>query len=285
MWFLTTNSPQPVLTKNIVYWVAAVYLLFTTGCDKTISVQSVWNDGRVNVDGRGEDWENVPLDSVEEMKLSWGIRNDGSNLYVLIVSWNDQLIRIFQREGITLWIDSSLGKKKDFGIFVMGGMLRQKKPVVNNSQEKEDESNPENFTAPELAVIYQNQPTPISADGKAGLAVASNCEGLVCAYELRIPLRKSTDAKYALGSDPGTKVLLGIEILVPEERTKRVEVGRNKAGRGLGGRGLGGRGKGSRGQGGLNRNSRIGREKAGRLQLENKEQWLSVSLAKQPKLD
>jgi hypothetical protein len=69
-------------------------------------------------------------------------------------------------------------------------------------------------------------------------------------YELKVPLAKTTDHPYAIGTAPGKTIGIGLETPKPE-RSSSGGGGRGNGGGGYGGGGYGGHGGGVGGHGGM----------------------------------
>jgi hypothetical protein len=288
-----------MLCKHFGAWGGIPLLLLTmagsillVGC-KAQKVETYWSATPVQVDGQMTDWAGYRTIYFEDSGVQLGLRNDSQNLYVLFRFSNQTWVRAIRRGGVTLWLDNSGKKKKDFGIRYTGG------PSISQTQEGEmldrggflDSLTPEQrqrFTnmqtasAHQLTVIDKNndEERAISADGSAGPAVSFGSPDGVYTYEFSIPLQKSDVSYYGIGAQPGQAICLGLEWGGAGGRNPTTpRMGGGGEGRGEGGMGggrHGGMGGGPRGgMGG-------GRGGSGAQPPEKQEIWVRTSLASPP---
>ncbi|MCH7783328.1 hypothetical protein IID62_09715, partial [candidate division KSB1 bacterium] len=107
------------MKRNLLYSIALTMLLVIYGCNMK-EVSSNWDERAVIVDGDDTDWANVKRQVFEKPAVTVGIRNDEENLYLLIGFKDQSLIRLFQLNGMTLWVDMNGKKKKDIGLRYFG---------------------------------------------------------------------------------------------------------------------------------------------------------------------
>lgn len=84
------------------------------------SVESVWRDRAIAVDGSDEDWRSQPKDDYEGFALSFA--NDEADLYILISPHTREAkARLAGTRGqdFTVWLDPKGGKEKAIGITLL----------------------------------------------------------------------------------------------------------------------------------------------------------------------
>lgn len=222
------------------------------GCSSTAELSSSWNANQIVVDGHADDWGGHFF-YLKDSHVSLGLRNDQDFLYVCLMSSEGQFRRQMMGLGLTVWLDPEDGKK--WGIhYPMGFVGQGERPSFNR-----EEMGGERDTAQILGQLLQNleilgpgkdehqQFSAIEVPG-IGVRVGSSQGSVV--YELKVPLRESSDHPYALGAGPESTIKLALETGKFEGRSR--EGGMGEGGRGVGGgRGGGGRGGfGGRGRGG-----------------------------------
>jgi hypothetical protein len=260
------------------------------GSCKTQEVKTYWSAEPVQIDGEMTEWVGKPTIYYEETGVQLGLRNDNQNLYILFRFNNQEWARLIRMGGVTLWLDNSGKKKKDFGIRYAGGpsLLDMRKSGVEGVGGFWDNLTPEQqerlmqrqeSMAEQLIVIYNksNQEIPIPANGSSGPAVSFDFPQGIYTYKFKIPLQKSEVFDYAIGAQPGQEISLGLEWgeLKMGDREKRMkqmgEGGMRPPGGGMGGRPPGGGGP----PGG-------GRSGPGMKKPEKQEIWIKTKLALPP---
>ncbi len=91
-----------------------------TGCESEQMV-TAWSADTVKVDGKMTEWVESPLTALKDTKMRVALRNDDETLYVLVCCADAASVRSIRMSGITVWLDPSGKKKKDFGIRFCGG--------------------------------------------------------------------------------------------------------------------------------------------------------------------
>ncbi|MEQ6122040.1 hypothetical protein [Reichenbachiella sp. MALMAid0571] len=69
----------------------------------------------INIDGSDEDWPTLTHVNVSE-QTSYGIYNDDQNVYLLLKTYDSELIKKSDDFGITVWVDGNGAKSKNLGI-------------------------------------------------------------------------------------------------------------------------------------------------------------------------
>jgi hypothetical protein len=279
-----------MLYKHFRMFSAIALLLLTLGgtilllsCKNT-EVQSQWSAEPVKVDGEMTEWPSGSTVYFEDSGVQLGLRNDSENLYVLFRFGNQAWARAIRRGGLTLWLDNSGKKKKDFGIRYAGGPSpsEMQKGEMSNRGGFLDSLTPEQQqrlidmqtdAAHQVIVINKksDQEITISADGSSGPEVSFGSPQDTYTYEFSIPLQKSDVSHYGIGAQPGQAISLGLEWGGMSESNR--ERMREERGGGMGGGGEGGRGRG--GMGG-------GRGGPGMQPPEKQEIWVKTQLASPP---
>jgi hypothetical protein len=218
------------------------------GCSSTAELSSSWNNYRIVVDGNADDWAGH-FYYLKDAHVSLGIRNDQDFLYVCVMSSEGQFRRQIMGLGLTVWLEPDGGKK--WGIHYPIGFAGQRRWSPSNGEEVGEERDTALIFGQSLQNLELFGPgdedrQQFSALETPGISVkVGNSQGSAV-YELRVPLRTSSEHPYAVGAAVGSDVKLALE-------TGKFQAENRRGGMTEGGRGAGGgrgRGGGWRGGGG-----------------------------------
>lgn len=209
--------------KAILLLPALVGLILVTGCN-TQEVQTHWAAEPVKVDGEMTEWAGGSTAYFEDLGVQLGLSNDSQNLYVLFRFGNQAWARAIRMGGVTLWLDGTGKKKKDFGVRYTGGPPLpdfQKRGDFGEGgfqealtpEQKQRLFDMELDTVGQITIIDKksNQEMTIHPDGSGGPAVCFASPQGTYTYEFSIPLEKSDVFSYAIGAQPGQVICLGLE--------------------------------------------------------------------------
>jgi hypothetical protein len=212
-----------VLSSKTLFLLALSNLILLVGC-KTQEVQTHWSEEPVQVDGEMTEWASGSTVYFEDPGVQLGLRNDNQNLYILFRFNNQAWARAIRMGGVTLWLDNSGKKKKDFGIRYTGGPplseLQKMRPSSEGGfresltpEQEQRLAEMEKATADQITVIDKksNQELTMRADGSGGPAVCFASPQGTYTYEFSIPLEKSDVFDYGIGAQPGQTICLGLE--------------------------------------------------------------------------
>jgi hypothetical protein len=282
----TTLSAKVLLLLGL----AGPFLL--AGCGPQ-EVQTNWTAEPVKVDGEMTEWASGSTVYFEDPGVQLGLCNDNQNLYVLFRFSNESWARTIRMGGVTLWLNSSGKKKKDFGIRYTGGPSLPEFQRRGTSDEGgfQEALTPEQQqrlfdmeqdTVGQITVIDKksNQEVTMRADGSGGPTVCFASPQGTYTYEFSIPLEKSDVFSYAIGAQPGQVISLGLEWggMGEADRERMKERGGGPPGGGMGGGPPGGMGGGP--PGGTGGGPPGGRGGGRGMQApEEQELWVKTQLA------
>jgi hypothetical protein len=273
---------------------ALLLFLFQSGC-RDYELESLWFAGPITIDGGSSEWRGA-LYYLEDEKASLGIKNNGEDLYMCLITQDPTLIRQTLSLGLVLWIDPAGGKRKSIGInYPIGARERVKMGRGSDPEGREPEQIRENlrkaslesldklrFLDPEGVVLDLRE-----LDQLEGMEIAVKVSQGMFVYELRLPLISDPSLPFVLSLRTGQKIGMGLEIpkVDREEVWQSLGGGRGGSlpGGTTGGRSGGGMGgKGGRGGGGMR--SRPGRGEGNIDQdlLEGIKIWSKIRLAIDP---
>ena len=256
--------------------------ILSAGCGETIN--STWKSQEITIDGKGDDWEGLPLQYQEEMNVVYGVVNDDKNIDFMIRFNDERLARMFSMRGFALWLNGK--EDKEIGIHYRDDSMRDQfmADMRNRSRENRD--------------IEKRQIKPVKPAGKFHLAkndtltsiqlkdvpgfdaAADEYNGIFC-FEFSIPLTGESGSPFYLNKSNSQTIMVGLEILgmsdEEQEKLKADMEERRSAmqGGGRGGPGTGGMRGGRRGGG-----MRDGGSRPQMPDMDGEEYWISVNLAK-----
>ena len=265
---------------SLLSLVMPVMLILLTGCSGGLKLTSDWQQGIMNIDGSDSEWQRG-LYYNKESDMVYGVRNNENYIYIFLKTQNQSTQIQIMRQGLTVWIDREDGKNQVLGIKYP--MSRQETHTRFSSDTNEE--NLHSFLDQEFPELELIGPTkedvqrfsPLEAPG-IRVKLGRTRETLI--YELRMPLKKTSEHPFAIEPIPGRRIGIEFETgdFKPEQRKsgKRDEGGLNPS-EGMGeenpadGEFVGGRrhrGSGEQGR----RITTLGKTKQMEL-------WLSVQLA------
>jgi hypothetical protein len=221
--------PSTILQNQTI--TAIMFLsLAISGCGTTMHLPSHWPDQTVVVDGKNSEWDRTYL--IDDNKLVIGFVNDSSFVYLLLAT-NDRPLAMSMRRGLTVWFDVHGGDDKTFGIhYPMGGMISRE---GHSSEGEKDE------LVFDPADQLTNPPTELEILGPGkedrhrmqimetgGILAKFSLSGNSFIYEMRVPLAQGDQYPFAIHSNVGSVIGLGLE--TSQGRSERKGESRRKGG-------------------------------------------------------
>jgi hypothetical protein len=268
--------------KNLLIFVLSLLLIQATGCGETIN--STWKSQEITTDGNGDDWEGIPLQYQEDMKIVYGIVNDNETVYFIIRFNDTNLARMFSMRGFTLWLSDEDSEKKLIGIHYRDDAMRdQFKAEGRKRSERQEQQGQPPFQSAKpggkftLAKNNSLTATPI-ADLTSFEAAADAKDGVFC-YEFSIPLIPLDGSPYYLNlSDQ--KIKVGLEIVgMTEEEKENLKAEMEERRGSMQGGNMGGRSGGGRKGGMRDGGKRGGGSRPQMPEMDGEEYWISIHLA------
>jgi hypothetical protein len=250
------------------------------GC-KSVHFASRWRTVPVMVDGKNTEWENA-LVKFEERQAMVGFMNDGTDLYIAVVTDDRGLQRQMMFRGLTVWFDREGGSEKRFGIhyprgmqFGAFGMNRPPRDAEGADSSFRDRMPPVDTTQIEIFGPGENDHQLLQMAQLKRLAAKISLSGGLLVYELKVPLTDDGPEPFAIGTSPGKTIGVGFETaarVVPQDGGEGAGGGEGATRGGMGRRG-GRRGGGFGGGEG---------EARQRVNVEPLSVWATVDLAAGP---
>jgi len=205
------------MRKPYIFLLSMVLFLLLTPvlwC-KDMDLNSLWRKAEIMVDGKETEWSGS-IYYLEEQKIGIGLQNDSANLYVIVKAMDRSTQLQIMRTGLTIWLDAKGKKKKTLGIHYPIGMQDYGIPEVRANQNTEFAKEQQNqFTEmlKEIEVLgpEKNDRNRMARVNSFGIEASLNDTLGVMIYELKIPLRPTDELPYAISSNPGDIISLGVE--------------------------------------------------------------------------
>ena len=253
------------------------------GCEIP-ELKSRWRDREIVVDGKESEWGNYIQYYHEKSKTIICMFNDETYLYIKVSTPNRMMQQQLTVQGFTIWFDPECSQKKTFGIHFPIGLQNYKKNTI-----RLDTRNRSRKEQAELKKIIEESQSKVEILGpgldeafimstadaeKNGISVRIGRQAEIMVYELKVPLDKSGQHYYAIGTRIAGKIGIGFETGEktgkPDSEDRRSEtVDPNKGYNGQ---------RGSRGgSGGL-----TGMKPRGPMIPESLDYWVNVTLADTP---
>lgn len=199
--------------KYIICTFAGVFLFISC---KLPEIPCSWSADPILIDGQRHEWSEIPYNYFEEENVVLALCNDSNNLYIMF-SFNDpRWARVITAGGLTLWLDSTGKKNKDFGIRYYGGPPPDS--LMGSGDRFMEMMLPEQINerrdrGKELTIIdkKENQEYSIIIDESSGPVIAFGKLNEIFTYEFAIPLAYENLNRIAIGAGPKEKIALGAE--------------------------------------------------------------------------
>ena len=255
------------IRELILSSIVIITAFITAGCGEFLA-KSTWCDREVIIDGidDGEEWNDARY-FFEKEKVTVGLINDKTDMYVRLSTNDHKIQRQFLMLGFTLWFNPQGGKRKTLGIHfpvgmqgggMPGGDMQMTPRKTGSDREAEDAQLQKMIeeSQKEIEIIGPGKDEKIKMSVEEveeyGIEVRigySSKENLV--YELKVPLLRNVSRPYYIGTEIAKVVGIGLESGKMDTRQmgKRGGGTGGRDGGGMGGMG-GGRGGGRGGMGG-----------------------------------
>jgi len=239
----------------------AVFCMLTlvVSCGGELEIASRWRQANLTIDGADSDWAGSIL-YLQKEGVSIGVQNDGEYLYLCLKAHDRRILQQIMRLGFTVWFDSTASKENTLGIHYPIGMqdygigLARGDGAVEESRESLRQQFRQMLGEIEVIGPEKSDRNRIPVVNSYAISVAMSDTSGALVYELRMPLKSGVQRPYAVGTDTGKVISIGLESgelkreMMPQGGGMPGGVPRGRGGMpggGRGGRG-GGMGPGSR---------------------------------------
>ena len=182
---------------------------------KDMNLNSLWRKAEIMVDGKEPEWSGS-IYYLEEQKIGIGLQNDSANLYLVVKATDRNTQLQIMRRGLTIWLDAKGKKNKTLGIHYPIGMQEYGIPDVKANPNTEFAKEQQNLFTEMLNEIEvlgpeKNDRNRMARANSFGIEASLNDTLGVMIYELKIPLRSTNEYPYAISTDPGSAISVGLE--------------------------------------------------------------------------
>lgn len=199
---------------------AIVLLLGPAFADDQNKIASQWREIEITIDGSSAEWSNS-LSYLEKEKLSFGMKNDTSHLY-LCLKFDPQIRRQALMFGFTIWFDPAGKNNKTFGIRFPIGMQNvdgeteypMMPPMMPSEAGPETVSEAMRQMLREIEVLGPDRDdrNRFAATSTFGVQFAASYSSSELVCELRVPLKRAKGRPYAVEADAGQAIGVGFEM-------------------------------------------------------------------------
>lgn len=246
--FIRTRNPRRCIGKTSSFiglgasHLLSLAVLVIVGCGSTQQLPSSWDNNSISIDGVASEWGSG-LANLKDTKVFLGVRNDDDYVYLCLKSQDPQFRRQIMGLGLTVWFEGQGGNR--LGVLYPIGMLKQEGRAAFEPGDSQDEGDREHIIQRALQdfeilgpgkgdrnlfSVVQSPGVKLKVGGERGPTV----------YELKVPLKKSTEHPYAIGADAGS--VIRIEIATGKFESGGRSFGMSEGMRGGGRRPRGGEG-------------------------------------------
>jgi hypothetical protein len=202
--------------------VAALLLLVSISPAAENIFQSTWAKTPLLIDGQSEDWTGDSVASEKGIAVDYAFRNDGRDLYVLLIFKDPKSLSSIEMTGITIYASTTAKKDKDYGVrfikkTISGEQLIQY--MEKMGQPLAEERKQELKDKPQLVLLTGTAinkkgeeifpPGPVPDIDLPGFRIGRQ-ENMVL-YEFRIPLVSRDVHPTGIGAEPGKDIKIGFE--------------------------------------------------------------------------
>ncbi len=178
----------------------ATFVLLAVVVAAPAGLTSRWRTEAVTVDGLSAEWQAPEL---LDRGVTVGAVNDGEFLY-LVVSAKDPESIAYLSTGLIVWLDPGGRRAETFGLRIAG----VEQPVLPGMTPIAPAAGPAGISTTVLDRFDvlgpgKNQRRLVDLNPELGIEIASSRAETEVAYELKIPLQKTSSRTYAVGVAPG----------------------------------------------------------------------------------
>jgi hypothetical protein len=169
----------------------------------------------MSIDGSPTDWEGVFPTYVEAPNIAIRAANDDQYLYLLLSSPDRNLAAQMVTRGFTVWFDPEGREDEVLGIHYPLGTdspLMAREALKDRTEVKQAIIDMFRSAGEVMEVLRPGEDEPVVVPiAGHGIEVRPGYASRNFVYEIRVPLYRSEDHPYALGSEPGHRIGVGLE--------------------------------------------------------------------------
>lgn len=206
---------------NVFILVLAALLAFSASAfSKEKVVESQWAAHAMLIDGALQDWDDAPPILDAGSKARYALKNDGRNLYIILVLTGDLSKTTIDYTGLHIFLTAGEKKSKDFGFLFLKkqitadellATLEKKGQALSEERKAEIRKQKTYVQFSEEPIRPKNaaaEPVPAAEAEQPVFRAAA--QGAATIYEFKIPLSRINPPGGA-GVEPGQSVMVGFE--------------------------------------------------------------------------
>jgi hypothetical protein len=199
---------------------AALVAFSASAFSKEKVVESQWTPRPIMIDGALQDWEDVTPILDAGSKARYALKNDGRNLYIILVLSGDLSKTTIDYTGIQIFLTAGEKKSKDFGFLFLKKQITadellatlEKKGQALSAERKAEIRKQKTY------VQFSEEPirpkkaaaAPVPAAEAEQPVFRAAAQGAATIYEFKIPLSR-INPPGGTGIEPGQAVMVGFE--------------------------------------------------------------------------
>jgi hypothetical protein len=209
---------------NLKYFLLGLMILtlWTLSFSKEKIVESKWTSSPMKIDGLNNEWDNNALNSEGKTDVDYAFMNDEENLYILFIFKNPKFLSSIRMTGMTIWFNSEVNKKKDYGIRFIGklisadeyiSMLEKKMGTVPDATKNQIRANQryQFYDCERINKISKSLFKFSEAQDPKIPLFRNSSQQKTIVYEFLIPLKRLAEISTEIGADPGKTVQVCFE--------------------------------------------------------------------------
>ncbi|MCX6570572.1 MAG: hypothetical protein NT006_04015 [Candidatus Aminicenantes bacterium] len=183
-------------------------------------VESQWTPRPIMIDGASQDWDDATPILDAGSKAKYALKNDGRNLYIILVLTGDLSKTTIDYTGIQIFLTAGEKKSKDFGFLFLKKQVTADELIASlekKGQALSEERKAEIRKQKTYAQFSEEPIRPKKAAAAPGPAADAEqpvfraaAQGAATIYEFKIPLSRINPPGGA-GVEPGQSVMVGFE--------------------------------------------------------------------------
>jgi hypothetical protein len=190
---------------------------------QNVTAKSHWTAAPLKVDGQDEEWRTDHLSIGEKVNVVYAFRNDGRDLYVLLVLKDRRYLRAIDNTGITIYCNPQGKKRKKDGLrFIKRmvpadrfiAMLENQGTALTEKEKGELQAKPQHQIFEAYLVNKKGKPTVPPDAARAAVeppAFGATTSGDIVTYEFRLPLVFPGGYPEGMGAQPGKTIQVCVE--------------------------------------------------------------------------
>jgi hypothetical protein len=206
--------------KLNLFALAALLAFSASAFSKDKVVESQWAARPVLIDGASQDWDDATPILDAGSKARYALKNDGRNLYIILVFSGDLSKTTIDFTGIQVFLTAGEKKTKDFGFLFLKKQITADELIATLEKKGQALSEERKAEIRKQKTYAQFSEEPIRPKkGAAAQVPAAEAElpvvraatqGAATIYEFKIPLSRINPPGGA-GVEPGQSVMVGFE--------------------------------------------------------------------------